>query len=256
MTGRTVKDRDYLVTGVPYDKLTGILRHHGRVDLVGRSFGVIKFTQFRKEKSYTFDIALPRREHSTGLGHKEFEVDFDPSIKVEEDLTRRDFTINAMAIALDSDQLIDPLGGKLDLEHRRLRMTTPDSFKEDPLRMLRAIQFAARFEFEIEPDTLPAIRDNVALIDTVSAERIAEELNKLLVLAKKPSVGFRLMQQLGLLKHILPELEECVGVEQPGGFHAYNVFDHTLVCIDAAPQRLVVRLAALFTILINRRRSG
>lgn len=246
MPGRKVKDRDYLVTGVPYDQLTKILRPHGRVDLVGRSFGVIKFTEFRKEKSYTFDISLPRREHSTGVGHKDFEVDFDPSIKVEDDLTRRDFTINAMAIALDSDRLIDPLGGKLDLENRRLRMTSEQSFKEDPLRMLRAIQFAARFEFTIEDQTLAAIREHVGLIDTVSPERIAEELNKLLVLAQKPSIGFRFMQELGLLGHILPELEACVGVEQPGGFHAYNVFDHTLVCIDEAPPKLNVRMAALF----------
>ena len=246
LPGSPVKDRDYLVTGVPYEKLTSILRSYGRVDLVGRSFGVIKFTQHRKDKSYTFDIALPRREHSTGVGHKEFSVEFDPGIRVEEDLTRRDFTINAMAIALDTQDLIDPLGGKLDLEHRRLRMTSVNSFIEDPLRMLRAVQFAARFEFEIEARTLDAIRDNADLIATVSQERIAEELNKLLVLAQKPSAGLRLMQELGLLGHVLPELEACVGVEQPGGYHAYDVFEHTLRCIDAAPASLVVRWAALF----------
>jgi putative nucleotidyltransferase with HDIG domain len=244
--GRTVKDRDYLVTGVPYDRLTRILKAYGRVDLVGRSFGVIKFTQHRKERSYTFDIALPRREYSTGLGHKDFAVEFDPDIRVEDDLTRRDFTINAMAIALDTDDLIDPLGGKLDLDNRTLRMTSPESFTEDPLRMLRAVQFAARFEFEIEAQTLAAIRQNVGLIATVSQERIAEELNKLLLLAGKPSDGFRLMQTLGLLRYILPELEACVGVDQPGGFHAYDVFEHTLRCIDAAPAKLNLRWAALF----------
>ena len=246
MQGRTVKDRDYLVTGVPYDQLTRILKSHGRVDLVGRSFGVIKFTQHRKEKSYTFDIALPRREHSTGIGHRDFSVEFDPGIRVEEDLTRRDFTINAMAIALDTEDLIDPLGGKLDLDNRKLRMTSENSITEDPLRMLRAVQFAARFEFEIEEKTLEAIRQNVDLIATISQERIAEELNKLLLLARKPSDGFRRMQQLGLLQHILPELEACVGVDQPGGYHAHDVFEHTLRCIDAAPAKLNVRWAALF----------
>lgn len=246
MPGRTVKDRDYLVTGVPYDQLTRILKSYGRVDLVGRSYGVIKFTQHRKEKSYTFDIALPRREHSTGVGHKDFAVEFDPGIRVEDDLTRRDFTINAMAIALDTDDLIDPLGGKPDLDNHTLRMTSPQSFTEDPLRMLRAVQFAARFGFVVEPQTREAIRQNVGLITTVSQERIAEELNKLLLLAEKPSDGFRLMQELGLLGHILPELEACVGVEQPGGFHAYDVFEHTLRCIDAAPARLNTRWAALF----------
>jgi tRNA nucleotidyltransferase (CCA-adding enzyme) len=243
---RPVKDRDYLVTGVPYDELTRILREFGRVDLVGRSFGVIKFTQHRHGTPYTFDIALPRREISTGAGHKDFHVDFDPSLPVEADLKRRDFTINAMAIALDSDELIDPLGGMSDLKKRRLRMISGQSFIEDPLRMLRAIQFSARFGFEIEPQTLESLKDNVGLISNVAAERISEELNKLLVKADEPSQGFRLMQSTGMLKLILPELETCVGVDQPGGYHKYDVFEHTIRCVDACPPKLHVRLAALF----------
>ena len=241
-----VKDRDYLVTGIPYDELTTILRHHGRVDLVGRSFGVIKFTQLRNDQAHTFDITLPRREHSTGTGHKDFAVDFDPNLSVEDDLTRRDFTINAMAIELGSDRLVDPLDGKRDLQNKCLRMTSPESFKEDPLRMLRAIQFAARFEFDIEPDTLAALKADAELIGTISAERISEELVKLLTLAERPSRGFHLMREAGLLGAILPELEVGVGVEQPGGFHAYDVFEHTLRSVDACDRRLRLRLAALF----------
>ena len=107
--GDTVKDRDYLVTGIPYDELTQLLKNHGQVNLVGKSFGVVKFTQVASGKPQTFDITLPRREHSTGLGHKDFDDAFDPNLKVEEDLGRRDFTVNAMALALDSDELIDPL---------------------------------------------------------------------------------------------------------------------------------------------------
>ena len=244
--GLKVKDRDYLVTGIPYDDLTSLLRRHGRVDLVGRSFGVIKFTQHRQDQAYTFDVALPRREHSTGVGHKDFAVDFDPELPVEADLTRRDFTVNAMAVALDSDQLIDPLDGLADLRARRLRMTSPESFTEDPLRMLRAIQFAARFEFEIEPETFAAIRQQAALIRTVSAERINEELVKMLTRSKQTSMGFHLMHETGLLSEILPELEDGVGVDQPGGFHAYDVFEHTVRCVDACDKRLVLRLAALF----------
>lgn len=241
-----VKDRDYLVTGIDYDHLSRLLRRHGRVDLVGRSFGVIKFTQFTEGLAHTHDISLPRREHSIGWGHKDFEVNFDPGLSVEDDLVRRDFTINAMARDLASDQLIDPLGGLKDLEQRQLRMVSEHSFEEDPLRMLRAIQFASRFGFDIEAKTWQAMCEQASSIASVSAERIQEELGKLLTLAKHPSNGFRLMQQSGLLAPILPELDVCVGVDQPGPYHAYDVFEHTLHAVDACPQRLRVRLAALF----------
>lgn len=240
------KDTDYLVTGIPFDELTKILKRFGRVDLVGQSFGVIKFTDYRDGESRTFDITLPRREHSTGTGHKEFDVAFDPELAVEDDLLRRDFTINTMAIELATDRLIDPFGGKHDIDNKRLRIVYPESFKDDPLRMLRAIQFAARFEFTIESETMSALRENGSLITTVSAERIAEELNKLLQLSRRPSVGFRLMSESGLLEHVLPELELCKGVEQPGGFHRHDVFDHIMEILDACRPDLRLRLAALF----------
>jgi len=240
------KDRDYLVCGIPYGNLSKLLKNHGKVDLVGRSFGVIKFTQKRDSGPYTFDISLPRKEYSTGVGHKDFEVSFDPNLSVEDDLSRRDFTINAMAQSLDNEELIDPLNGQLDLKKKQIRMVSTRAFPEDPLRMLRAIQFAARLEFSIEPKTLKAIKEYAPLMQSVSIERINEELNKLLVQAKEPSVGFRLMQESGLLKEILPELEETVGVDQPGGFHKYDVFEHILVMIDETPPKLHMRLAALF----------
>jgi putative nucleotidyltransferase with HDIG domain len=243
---RKIKDRDYLVTGIPYDNLTRILTNYGRVDLVGKSFGVIKFTQFRSGTQRTFDIALPRKEHSTGLAHTDFHVDFDPNMPIEEDLYRRDFTVNAMAVALDSDDLIDPLGGLVDLKKRQLRMTSADSFPDDPLRMLRAVQFAARYDFGIEPETFKAMRRHAALIHNVSSERVAEELNKLLLRSPRPSEGFRIMQTTGLLKEIMPELELCVGVDQPGGFHKYDVFEHTMYVVDASNPELRLRLAALF----------
>ncbi|MFH1686829.1 MAG: HD domain-containing protein [bacterium] len=242
----SVKDRDYLVTGIPYADLSAILKRHGRVDLVGQSFGVIKFTQLRDGQMHTCDISLPRTEHSTGWGHRDFDVSFDPDITVEDDLVRRDFTVNAMAVSLEDMSLIDPLGGLADLKQRRLRMVHEHSFEEDPLRMLRAVQFAARFEFDIEEKTFLAMKQQAAGINTVSAERIAEELNKLLTLARRPSIGFRLMNESGLLEHVLPELHSCVGVDQPGPYHAYDVFEHTLHSVDAAPRRLRVRMAALF----------
>jgi tRNA nucleotidyltransferase (CCA-adding enzyme) len=239
-------DRDYLVCGIPYQELSTILKKFGKVDLVGQSFGVIKYTEYHKENKYTFDVSLPRREFSVGSGHRDFEVSFDPNISIEEDLGRRDFTINAMALPLDGGVLVDPLGGQDDLRRGLIRMVSPDSFPEDPLRMLRAVQFAARFKFQVEPDTFAAMQKHAELILTVSPERISDELNKLLVLADIPSSGFRLMQKSGLLKHIMPELEATVGVDQPGGYHTYDVFEHTMHAVDAAPRSLPIRLAALF----------
>ncbi len=240
-----IKDRDYLVTGVPYADLSRLLGNFGNVDLVGRSFGVIKFTQFRNNNKYTFDIALPRKESSTGVGHKDFEVAFDPDISINDDLLRRDFTINAMAQSLEDESLIDPYGGQIDIKSKTIRMVAENSFVEDPLRMLRAVQFAARLNFEIEKSTYDAIIQHAELIKSVSIERINEELNKMLVLSDQPSHGFRLMLETGLLEYVLPELMVMVDVDQPGGYHKYDVFEHSLHAVDAAPRRLHLRLAAL-----------
>ncbi len=242
------KDRDYLVSGISIDRLQTILRHHGFVDLVGRSFGVIKFTPYNQAVTppVTYDISLPRSEVSTGTAHTDFDVRFDPGLSVEEDLIRRDFTINAMARDVADNRLIDPYGGQADMAAKLIRMVSATSFAEDPLRMLRAIQFAARFEFEIEDDTMTALRQHVDLIRTVSPERIAEELNKMFTRSRKPSIGLQLMHEIGMMALIIPELEETVGVSQPGGYHKYDVFEHTLRIVDACPPRLIVRLAALF----------
>lgn len=238
-----LKDRDFLVCRIPIDRLQELLRKHGAVNLVGKFFGVIKFTPH--DGTETFDLSLPRLEKSYGVGHTDFHVDFDPDLPVEKDLGRRDFTINAIASDLRTGEIVDVFNGREDLKSRILRMVFPSAFVEDPLRVLRGIQFAARFDLEIEPATYKAMKDSAHLMDSISAERVAEELNKLLTLAKKPSRGFMLMQKLGILKRILPELENTVGVDQPGPFHKWPVFEHTLECIDAAPPRLNVRWAAL-----------
>jgi putative nucleotidyltransferase with HDIG domain len=240
------KDKDYLVTGIPMDELCSLLSRFGRVDLVGKSFGVIKFLPFKKfDGEHVFDVALPRKEYSTGPGHKDFKVECDHTLRVEDDLSRRDFTINAMAEDLATGKLVDPLNGRKDIKRRLIRITNRGSFRDDPLRMLRGIQFAARFEFELEEETLDSLQENADLITTISPERIQEELNKLLEKAKYPSAGFRLMQQVGLLEKILPELASAVGVSQPGGYHAYDVFEHSILTADSAPRELVIRLAAL-----------
>ncbi|MDO9068374.1 MAG: HD domain-containing protein, partial [Deltaproteobacteria bacterium] len=243
---------DYLVTGIPRDELTRLLKQFGRVELVGRSFGVIKFKlQTAKGKFKTFDIALPRRERSIGPGHKDYAVDYDPGIPVEQDLGRRDFTVNTIALRIQNSkfkilnsELIDPYDGLQDIKDKLIRMVSPNAYAEDPLRMMRACQFAARLGFSVEENTFKSIRKNAKLITTVSPERIQQELNKML-LSDQPSIGFWLMQRSGLLKILLPELEQGVDVTQPGGFHRYKVFEHSIKTADFAPKTLELRLAAL-----------
>ena len=151
--GKDEKDKDYLVTNITFDQLVAILKKFGHVDLVGKSFGVIKFTTSPNGdgRSYTYDIALPRKEYSTGSGHRDFQIDFDHTLPIEKDLERRDFTVNAIARNLKTDQLIDPFGGQDDIKRGVIRMLRADTFHDDPLRMLRAVQFASRFDSKSNP---------------------------------------------------------------------------------------------------------
>ena len=241
------KDQDYLVRRIPMDRLQSMLRRHGAVSLVGKSFGVLKFAPHTPpgETPVTFDIALPRSERSTGVAHTDFDVNFDPDLPVEHDLRRRDFTINAIARNCASGEIVDPSDGRADIKNRTLRMVFPDAFRDDPLRILRGAQFVARFKLTIDPETRRAMRVHASLVKSVSMERVAEELTKLLMMSDKPSVGFELLEELGVLELVIPELQDTVGVEQPGGYHAYPVFEHSLQTADAAPRKLHVRWAAI-----------
>ncbi|MBI2341801.1 MAG: HDIG domain-containing protein, partial [Deltaproteobacteria bacterium] len=226
--GLSHKDRDFLVTGIPIDKLSEILKTFGVVTFVGKSFGVLKFSPF-KEKGVTYDIAIPRKEVSTGSGHRDFEVSYDHALPVEIDLSRRDFTINAMAKNIRTGEIIDPFGGREDLKKLLLKQVFDGAFREDPLRLLRAVQFAARFNLSIEPETHANMKKFASLIETISGERVAEELKKLFS-AQKPSIGFDIMNETGLLKHIFPEVAATVGIEQDKG---HDVFRHTMIVLDA-----------------------
>ncbi|MDQ6768025.1 MAG: HD domain-containing protein [Candidatus Eremiobacteraeota bacterium] len=233
-------DADYLVGGVPYDDIVHKLSPHGSVELVGASFGIIKFTHH----GATVDIALPRRERSTGSHHRDFRVESAPDIPLEEDLSRRDFRINMMARDLATGELIDPYGGEDDLRNRRLDILKDEAFIEDPLRVLRGAHFAARFELEPTPRTLVAMKAAANLIPTVAPERVADELQKLLVKSARPSVGLELLRAVGALSAIMPELLEGWGVDQ-NEFHRYTVYYHALRACDEAPADLILRLAAL-----------
>ena len=237
---RRHKDSDYVVVGLSVDEVRRRLEALGRVDLVGVSFAVFKLSA----EGVTADVALPRRERSTGSGHRDFVVESGPEVTLEEDLGRRDFRMNMMARALGTGALIDLYGGVEDIRWRRIDIVSERSFEEDPLRMMRAVQFAARFEFALTPRTLAAMRAAAPLVREVSAERIADELTKLLTRADRPSQGFELLRETGVLPHVWPELLEGYGVEQ-NEWHAYDVWHHAMATLDASRGDLVDRLAAV-----------
>jgi tRNA nucleotidyltransferase (CCA-adding enzyme) len=234
---------DYLVRMIPPDRLEELLERFGRVELVGKSFGVYKFRP--RDSAEVFDIAFPRRERSLGPGHREFDVDWDWQLDIEKDLARRDFTINAIARDLRDGRIVDPHGGRRDLENRLLRMMFPRAFDEDPLRILRGIRFSVAMGLSVDPETLGAMRSGSQLLDTLSAERVQEELTKTLKRCDRPSGAFQTMHDIGALEKILPELDRCAGVTQ-NEFHIDDVFVHSLKTCDFAPRsNLAVRWAAL-----------
>ncbi len=238
---RAPKDLDYVVTGMTASTLIDRLASAGRVNVVGSSFAVVKFSH----AAGVADIALPRRERSTGPGHRDFLVESGPEISLAQDLSRRDFRMNMIARRVEDDVLIDPLGGIDDIRRRRIDTVSDRTFVEDPLRLLRAAQFAARFAFTVTPGARAGMAAAAELIKTVSAERIGEELTKLFVMAPVPSTGLEVLHQTGVLAHLWPEVLEGVGVDQ-NEWHAYDVYRHNLVTLDATPPGdLVLRLAAL-----------
>ncbi|HTJ28127.1 MAG TPA: HD domain-containing protein [Candidatus Limnocylindria bacterium] len=237
---RPPKDLDYVVTGIPLAALLAALRTAGRVDVVGASFAVLKF----RHEAGEADIALPRRERSTGVGHTAFAVESGPEIPLADDLRRRDFRMNMIARRLADDEIVDPYGGVADIRAGRIDIVSEETFEEDPLRMLRAAQFAARFGYALTERTAAAMRTSAALVATVSAERIGEEFGKLLS-AATPSAGIEILRAAGVLAEIWPELLEGVEVDQ-NDWHAYDVYRHNLATLDAAPaDDPVLRLAAL-----------
>lgn len=236
-----LKDLDYVATGLGLPELQQRLAHAGRVDVVGASFSVLKFTAAGE----TVDVALPRRERSMGIGHREFEVESGPEVSLEADLARRDFRMNMIARAIPSGEIIDPYDGEADIRARRIDIISEAAFEEDPLRMLRAAQFAARFGYGVTERLRAAMAGAAPLVASVSAERVQDELTKLLLQASRPSIGLELLRETGVLQKLWPELVEGVGVDQ-NEWHAYDVWRHLLETVDAAPREdLSVRLAAL-----------
>jgi tRNA nucleotidyltransferase (CCA-adding enzyme) len=225
LLGRASKDLDLEVFGIPQSQLPVILRDLGRVEPVGEAFPVFKLGDI--------DVALPRRESKSGRGHKGFSVEGDPWMSLEEAARRRDFTINAIAWDPLTGDYLDPCNGRADLDERVLRVVDPGRFGDDSLRVLRALQFVARFDLTLEPASASICR--AIQLDDLPAERIWGEFEKLLLIAERPSPGFALARELGVVEQLLPEMVSLYDCPQDPEWHPEgDVWTHTLMVIDEA----------------------
>ncbi len=232
LLGRPVKDFDIEVFGISEQRLMTTLRRHGRVDQVGRSFGVFKVTVPNGE---TYDFSLPRRDSKVAPGHLGFEVKFDPSLDPLTASSRRDFTINSMMWHPGRQQLLDSHGGETDLRAGLLRHTSA-AFPEDPLRVLRGMQFAGRFNLIGSPETLELCRSIQSTYPELARERVREEWYKWATQSTVPSAGLRFLRDAGWLIHF-PELRATIGQVQDAEWHPEgDVWTHTLHCLDALVQ--------------------
>ncbi len=229
--GIKAKDFDIEVFGLStLSELEEILKEWGRVELVGKSFGVLKFIY----KDEVYDFAFPRVEKKVSQGHRGFEVEVDPKMEYKEAARRRDFTINSMGYDIKGGEFLDPFGGISDLEDKILRSVDSRSFVEDPLRVYRGVQFCARFDLIMANQTKELCKEMVARgdLEELAKERVFEEFKKLLLRAQKPSIGFELMRELGILRYF-PELNALIGVEQDPIWHPEgDVWTHTMMVID------------------------
>ena len=224
LLGRTPKDFDIECFGISAADLQAALAERFELDLVGISFGVIKL------KHLEIDVAMPRRETKLGLGHRAFEMEYDPTLTIEEASARRDFTVNAIYRDPLTDEILDPWNGRADLEKRILRHVSPH-FTEDPLRVLRGMQFVARFDLDPAPETIEICRGMTP--EGLAPERLFGEWAKLLTEGVKISKGLAFLRDVGWTQYY-PELERLIGCKQDPEWHPEgDVWNHTLCCLDA-----------------------
>lgn len=256
LLGRPSKDIDIEVFGMDAESLRTLLTAFGTVNTVGESFTVYKVApplSERRESNGDLDVSIPRRESKIGRGHRGFDVTGDPHLTIAEAARRRDFTINAISWDPLDDRYEDPFGGIPDLRSALLRAVDLRTFGEDSLRVLRAVQFAARFEFQLDPATAALCR--TIPLDDLPSERIRGELEKLLLQAQRPSIGLQLALALGVIDRLFPEIKALVDCPQEPEWHPEgDVWVHTLLVVDEArkriddldkPRQLVVMLGAL-----------
>jgi len=227
LLGLEPKDFDIEVYGTSFDDLTRVLAQFGRIDLVGQTFGVIKLGPY--------DFSLPRRDSKTGKSHRDFLTTFDPEITPREACSRRDFTINAMAFDPIAGELLDFFNGREDLQKKILRATS-SAFREDPLRVLRGMQFACRFNLTLDPATAAECRAIADQYSTIAQERIAEEFMKWVTKSAHPGRIIEYLAATGWIQHF-PELAALRDVPQDPEWHPEgDVATHTMLVVDAAVQ--------------------
>ncbi len=227
-----IKDYDVEVYGLErLEELETILAQYGSVNLVGKSFGVLKFTYEGEE----YDFSFPRTEEKVGVGHRGFEVEVNGALAYGEASKRRDFTLNALGYDIENDEFLDPFGGLQDMEQKRLRHIDDETFVEDPLRLYRAVQFSARFGYTLADETFVLCQKMVSegMLEELPKERIYVEWQKLLLKSPKPSIGFELMRKLGITKRYFPELHALIDVPQSPQWHPEgDVWIHTMMTVD------------------------
>ena len=226
LLGLPPKDIDLEIHGV--EDLEALVEGLGSVNAVGRSFGVLKVARDGVE----LDVSLPRRDSKVGPGHRGIAVQGDPHMGLDEAVRRRDLTVNALLYDPLTDQVIDLVGGRADLDAKLLREVDADTFREDPLRALRAVQFASRFGFHLAPSLEALCRDMP--LDELPPERIRGELDKLLFKSPRPSHGLALLAALGLAAKVLPRWQQTAAVDaavdraERSRFVAYGALLHAL----------------------------
>ncbi len=242
LLGIIPKDFDVEVFDITIDELETLLSPHGKVSTVGKSFGIVKLTTSNGED---FDFSLPRRDSKFGVGHKEFRIETDSTMSIEEAAFRRDFTINSMSINIWTGELVDPFDGRKDLKSKILRHTS-NAFGEDPLRVLRGFQFAGRYGLDISHETSLLCDEISDEFHTLPKERIWMEFEKWATKSLIPSKGLEFLIKSNWIQHF-PEIQSLIDCPQDPGWHPEgDVFIHTCQVVDqAARGGLIVVLASL-----------
>jgi len=232
LMGKISKDFDLEIYGLEPQEIEVIVQQVGKVSDVGKAFGILKIAL---EGGLDIDVSLPRTDSKIDAGHRGFEVKTDPHMSIEDAARRRDFTMNSVAADPLTGELYDPFGGVEDIKNRLLKITDKERFKDDPLRILRALQFIGRFGLEIDKESIAILQEMAPLLKELPKERIGEEWKKLLLKAEKPSLGLSAGMTLGVFKEIHPEFPPLAETQQEPEWHPEgDVWIHTLMTIDEA----------------------